>query len=332
MEPSPSAAFLARSLASALSLSLHHASGLLAQPAYLCKILCKGLKGSFQPIQTWYREVYSRSRELGALMEREERGIATGMEAIGGGLGSEDAEVRYWVCRTITKVSGEIGEKGRGEMRQWVEREKLKDLICLCYSDSFLLDPILDLLLRIWPFPHFPQLFNSLIPSYLPQSCALFQFLACAASALLDNQSLTADLQSSGLIDNWLALSLKSAQYPSSSTRLSAYFLLSRLWIIYANMGISKVCEEILAVFGQGMSDRLEAVRVVCAGIAMEVIERMGAQGNAMEVWRMLVVKMAEEEIGSRMGDFYLVNAAYIIRKWPISPLLSLILPKVFPT
>ena len=330
MEPSPSAAFLARSLASAFSLSLHHASGLLAQPVYLCKILCKGLKGSFQPIQTWYREVYSRSRELGVLMEREETGIP--MQALGGGLESEDAEVRYWACRTITKVSGEIGEKGRGEMRQWVEREKLRDLIYLCYSDSFLLEPILDLMLRLWPFAHFPQLFNSLIPSYLPQDCALLQFLACAASALLDNQSLTSDLQSSGLIDHWLDLSLKSAQYPSSSTRLSAYFLLSRLWMIHANLGIAKVCGEILAVFGQGMSDRLEAVRVVCAGIAMEVMERMGAQGNAMEVWRMLVMKMAEEEIGSRMGDFYLVNAAYIIRKWPISPLLSLILPKVFPT
>lgn len=264
-------------------------------------------------------------------MEREERGIATGMEAIGGGLGSEDAEVRYWACRTITKISGEIGEKGRGEIRQWAEREKLRDLIYLGYFDSFLLEPILDLMLRIWPFPHFPNLFNSLIPSYLPQSCSILQFLASAASALLDNQSLTADLQSSGLIDNWLALSLKSAPNPSSSTRLSAYFLLSRLWVMYANMGKTTVCGEILAVFGQGMSDRLETVRVICAGIAMEVMERMGTQGNSMEIWRMLVVKMAEEEVSSRMGDFYIVNAAGLIRKWPISPLLSLILPKVLP-
>ena len=334
MDPSTPISFLSLSLSHAFSLSLHHSTSLLSQPTqHFSKILCKGLQGSFLPVQTWYREMYSRGRELAGLLEKQGTGITDVMRALSGGLDSEDGEVRYWTCRTLGKLSREIGEKGSGEIRQWAEREILKDLVYRCYYDPMLLDSILDLLICIWPFPHFPQLFNVLIPINLPTSCTLVQFLSCTASLLIENQSLTTDLQNSGLLDHWLDLSLKSAQFPSNSTQLSAYFLLSRLWIIYTYIGKSEVCGRILALFGQGMNDRVETLRVICAGMAMEVLEMLGMQGKGIEVLKLVLVKVVEEEIGSMMGDFYMCNLALVLRKvqgFPLSPLLSLLLPKVF--
>jgi hypothetical protein len=89
------------------------AAGLLTQKGkYLTHVIAKGLRGKFEPIVSWYQDMYANMRLIIQLIEREEASGSLNLmlSALRPGFVSKSIEVTVWTCRLFAKLGAEFIE------------------------------------------------------------------------------------------------------------------------------------------------------------------------------------------------------------------------------
>lgn len=89
------------------------AAGLLTQKGkYLSHIVVKGLRGKFEPIISWYQDMYANMKSILQLVEKEEASGSLNLmlSALRPGLVSKSIEVTVWTCRLFAKLGAEFIE------------------------------------------------------------------------------------------------------------------------------------------------------------------------------------------------------------------------------
>jgi len=74
---------------------------------YLAHVLAKGIKGNFEPITDWYKQVYANSKHLLQLIVKEEStgSVNMALQAFKPGLYSKNEDVAHWACRLLGKLA-----------------------------------------------------------------------------------------------------------------------------------------------------------------------------------------------------------------------------------
>ena len=96
------------SLSKALSLNSKQSMALLVNGnKYLAHVLAKGIKGNFEPVIYWYKELYAQSKHILQLVIKEEStgSVPTILQALKPGLYSKNEEVAQWTCRFLSKIA-----------------------------------------------------------------------------------------------------------------------------------------------------------------------------------------------------------------------------------
>jgi hypothetical protein len=103
--------FILNTLCNSLNLKPKQAAGLLTNGnQYLIHASVRGLKGNYEPIISWFQEVYSHSKHLSDLMIESEnanigKALLTTMNGLKSGLYSLSRDVISWCARLMGKIA-----------------------------------------------------------------------------------------------------------------------------------------------------------------------------------------------------------------------------------
>ena len=74
---------------------------------YLAHVVAKGIKGNFDPVIYWYKELYAQAKHILQLVIKEEStgSVPTLLQALKPGLYSKNEDVCQWSCRLLSKIA-----------------------------------------------------------------------------------------------------------------------------------------------------------------------------------------------------------------------------------
>jgi len=316
--------FLLISLCGSLGLKPKQAVGLLAHELqYLKKVLARGLKGDFTPVQGWYQALYADSERLSWLLQQRPEELNTTLTVLGQGLVSADLPVRQWTCKLLSKQSFELEELGLMEpLWRWFTETAVQLLLPLCESECA--EDAVDVLLHLSQGRLLP-LFSEVLAAALPLPSRYLSFLATVLEILCLSTSAKTDLQDSGVTVFVRDLALRQAESVHSDCRLTALLVLRSLWLHFP------LDHNIESALKRGMNDRLELIRASCAVLLLEALEASSDTPQAAGLYKALTLKLGAEVADSNTDYLLLHGFCRLLiaaPHLPLTPLLDILTPK----
>lgn len=316
--------FLLISLCGSLGLKPKQAVGLLAHELqYLKKVLARGLKGDFTPVQGWYQVLYADSERLSWLLRQKPDELNTTLTVLGQGLASADLSVRQWTCKLLSKQSFELEELELMEpLWRWFTETAVLLLLPLCESECA--EAAVDVLLHLSQ-GRLLSLFSEVLATALPLPSRYLSFLATVLEVLCLSASAKTDLQDSGVTVFVRDLALRQAESVQSDCRLTALLVLRSLWLHFP------LDHNIESALKRGMNDRLELIRATCTVLLLEALEAASDTPQAAGLYKALALKLGAEVADSNTDYLLLHGFCRLLTaapNLPLAPLLDILTPK----
>ena len=316
--------FLLLSLCGSLRLKPNQAVGLLAHELhYLKKVLARGLKGDFGPVQDWYQALYADSERLSSLLQQKPEELNTTFTVIGQGLICADLSVRHWTCKLLSKLSFELEERGLMEpLWRWFCEHAVLLILPLCESECA--EAAVDVLLHLSQ-GKLMSLFSVVLTAALPVPSRYLSFMSSVLEILCASASAKADLQDSGVLIFLRDLALRQAESVHSDCRLTALLVLRSLWLHFSHD------PSIESALKRGMHDRLELIRTSCAVLLLEALEVSSNTPQAADLYKALALKLGAEVADSNTEYLLLHGFRRLLTSTPhlpLTPLLDILTPK----
>lgn len=183
---------------------------------YLMHSVVKGLKGNFEPVLSWYQELYSLSEYFADIIcleskkNKKHSTLIMAMNAVKTGCFSHNYDVAQWCLRFITKLVYEFEESDCTDaLYEWfintTQEGGIKAILYVLKRHSDLIESVVNVFIQFAKgslIDILKELMRSLYPSALEYIAIVNDF----THVLAENKEYKDEMISSGLIDFWLEM------------------------------------------------------------------------------------------------------------------------------
>ena len=320
--------FLLISFCKNFSLRPKQAAGLLTQGGkYLAYIISKGLKGKFNPIISWYQEIYANISHLLKLVSNEEASgsVPLMLASLKSGFNSKNIETVLWCCRVFSKMGSELYEQDLlPPAWDWfvVEGGGLEGCLQACKRFGAEVKSQVVSVLVQFARNNFYELFTIQMRNYLMENVSYLstmnEFLQCFSEIRAAKQ----ELATAGIIEYWLEMGIRLADNESSETvdvRLSGVNFICDIWMEYPGVIENRemFAGDIITVLKKGWKDRLKILKMGCIGKAFQLLEVFTVERNpfAPIIYKTLTFYLVESYNDQLAREFIMHNFNYLFER-----------------
>lgn len=183
---------------------------------YLMHSVVKGLKGNFEPVLSWYQEMYSLSEYFAEIIclesqkHKKHNTLIMSMNVIKTGCFSHNYDVAQWCLRFITKLIYEFEDTYCTDaLYEWfintTQEGGIKAILYILKRHSDLIESVVNCFIQFAKgslVDIMRELMKSLYPSALEYVAIINDFV----HVLAENKDYKEELLSAGLIDSWMEM------------------------------------------------------------------------------------------------------------------------------
>ena len=323
--------FLLLSFCSSFHLSPKQAAGLLARNnQFLSRILLKGLKGDFEPVVTWYQNLYQCTPRLSELLQRDQTSIDSVLTALKPGMGSKASEVVQWSLRTYTKLALDLEERGLADKAwEWFTLKGLEAVVGAVRKWGVeMRSNGMETLLH-FAHPHLLEFFSLHLRDLLADSGVYFGFLLDLLPLMKETQWATEALLSCRVLQYWVEAAGREAA--GSKVKLTALLFLTYIWqeFISTTDDSEAALDTLLTSLKRAFHESSLLVKSTALGLLLELLDFLTQTKSATApvLYKTLTLLMMELEPHELIREQLVYSFRRVLIESPSIPLGVLLEP-----
>lgn len=314
------------------------AAGLMTQGGkYLTYVISKGLKGKHEPVISWYSDMYANLTRIVELVASEvaQGSIEIILSSLQSGFLSKNPDTVLWTCRIFAKLGSDLYElELLPQAWDWFVSESSGLESCIiCYSRfEFLIQSQLINVLVQFGRNNFTELFTIQLRSCLPTISSYLNTMDNFLPGLCEIRAAKSEIQSAGIIDYWIKLSLQESEL-EGQTKLSASNLLCNIWMLFPTIleNNEGIASEILSLLKRLWRDKSRVLKFCSICKAFQLLENFTNERNpyAPIIYKTLTFYLVENYREIEIREVILNNFLDMFEKNPGIPIGILLDPLI---
>jgi hypothetical protein len=313
---------------------------------YLMHAVVKGLKGNFEPVLSWYQEMYSLSKYFADIITLESKKnkkhntLIMAMNVVKTGCFSHNYDVSQWCLRFITKLIYEFEDTPCTDaLYEWfintTQEGGIKAILYTLKRHSDLIENVVNCFIQFAKgslIDILKELMRSLYPSPLEYIAIVNDF----THVLSENKEYREEMLSSGLIDFWLEFCVRQADNDgthSSEERTAAVTFLSDMWVMFTEKLFQRedLGSQILRVLKRASRDRFRPLRLTALSQMFRLLDIFSKTKNSYAplIYKALAMSLVENHADSTTREYIMQNLELAFDAQPTIPVGFVVEPLV---
>lgn len=299
-------------------------------------MIVKGLKGKFEPIVEWYKEVLSNSDYLLTILNSNEEGwssIKQMLDIFKAGFYSKQPEVAVWTCKLLTKMATNFHKKGHGGAAwDWFIGKPAGGLNgifhCITKSHGVSLEALVALLCEFGKY-NYVELFTHYFKLLFKQEIDYLRTVTDLIQPLADYKISKEEIINSGVLSFWIDISIKRGDTdlnPNSKPEDRAILLslLLEIWTNFPNVVEAKdeYADNIIKMAQRANRDKNESLQLVSLALLFKLLDAFASERNPYSpiVYKTITFALVENHQKTKIREFILHNFKYVFEMYPNIP------------
>lgn len=211
----------------------------------------------------------------------------------------------------------------------------IKAILYTLKRHSDLIEPVVNCLLQFTKdslFDIMKDLFKSLYPSGQEYISVISDF----THVLADTKEYRDDMLNTGMIDYWLEVHVRQADFDGSDSpeeRTAAIAFLADLWTLFPDKLYQRedLADQILKVFKRAARDKFRPLRITALSQSFRLLDNFSRQKNtyAPSIYKALAMSLVENHSESTTREYIMQNFEQIFETQPTIPVGIVVEPLV---
>jgi len=332
--------FLLFTLISKMKLKATQALALLANSnTLLIHVIIKGLKGQFDPVISWYKELFAHCESLVKLFKTDPEGLSSTfhvLDIIKSGLHSKSLEVGNWTLRLMGKVaSGMNDEEMSGAAWDWFVRENggLQVILSSITRTKDLINENLVSVLCQFGRYNSMELFTHNIKLSIQDQRMYMEFVTDLLEPLADHKLTRDELMDKGIIEFWINLACGKGDIANSNTqeRATALKLLTKIWLTFPSIIEDEYSDLIIRLLQRANRDKAIGLQTTSVALLFTLLHNFAFDRNhfALLIYKTLTFALVENYQKEELRELILINFRIILEDFNTIPLNVLLDPLI---
>ena len=334
--------FLLFSLISKMKLKYNQALSLLANSnTLLIHVIIKGLKGDFEPVVDWYKELFLHCDILVKLFETDPEGLISALHVLDimkAGLYSKSLEVANWALRLMSKTASEMNyKKMSGVAWDWFTSENggLQVLLSSIRKSKELINENLVSVLCQFGRYNFMELFTHNMKLVIEDQRAYMEVVIKLLEPLADYKLSRDELYEKGVIAFWIDFACRKADVTNSDVqeRSIALILLVEIWQAFPTVVEEKAefSDLIIRLLQRANRDKYTALQICSVALLFRLLQNFAMDRNpfALMIYKTLTFTLVENHQKMELREFLLENFKEILEEFNTIPINILVEPLI---
>ena len=330
--------FLLSTVVLKMGLKSNQALALLSNSsALLVHVIIKGLKGNFEPIINWYRELSTHCKVLVRIFSTEPEGVTATfrvLDIIKAGLYSNSAEVANWSLRLLGKIANQMNEHGiSGVAWDWFISENgcLQIILQSIESRKGLISENIVSVLCQFGAHNLKELFTHNMKLPIEGHKTYTELITRLIEPLAKYKTIHDELINQGIITFWLDFGSRKADVVNINVgeRTAALSLLVEIWSHFS-VDVKDECKDlIILLLRRACRDKSIEVQVLAISLLFRLLEDLALERNpyALFMYKSLTFALVENHQRIELREFILENFKIIFENCNTIPVNILLDP-----
>jgi len=305
---------------------------------YLINAIIKGMKGDFNDVIEWYKQIYTNEELLVKLLEKEPDPtgpVVTVLDIIKAGFYSKSSEISVWTCKLLSKMAVDFSKSSlAGTSWEWfiAENGGLMGLLhCYRKNHHLVAESTISLMCQFGEHC-FVELFTHHLKNYAGDIAEYFQLLSVFMQPLSEYRLSRDQINTKGVFENWLDLACQKAEPANSdqNERAAALSFLVEAWLsFHAKIEESPhYADSIVKLLQRANRDRNKGMQIMSIALQFKLLDLFAVEKDpyAPIIYKTLTFALISNESNEEVREFMIKNFKLIFdtfRAIPIGILLD---------
>jgi hypothetical protein len=329
--------FLLSSIVLTMDLKSNQALALLSNSStLLIHVIVKGLKGNFEPIINWYKELFIHCKVLVRIFSVEAEGVTAifhVLDIIKAGLYSKSVEVANWSLRLLGKIASQMNEYGiSGVAWDWFINENgcLHIILHSIENHKELLSENIVSVLCQFGMHNLKELFTHNMKLAIEDHIGYTKLITRLIEPLAKYKTIHDELINQGIITFWLDYGCRKVDVNTNiGERITALSLLVEIWLHFS-VGVEDERKDlIIRLLQRACRDKSIEVQVLAISLLFKLLENFALEHNpyALFMYKSLTFALVENHQRVELRELILENFIIIFEDCNTIPVNILLDP-----
>lgn len=306
-------------------------------------VIVKGLKGDFNPVTDWYKEILANSDQLMKIIDNQDEGWATAkklLDIFKAGLYSKNPDVVLWACKLLSKCATDLHTKGySGEVWDWFVGSTASGLQGILHSieknHTIAIEGAISVMCQFGKY-NYSELFTHYLKLCFSNIRDYFRIVSTFIQPLSEYKTSKDEIISAGILFYWIDLACKKADMDIVGTnkpedRAAALGLLMEIWIYFPNVVEEKAeyADYIIKLAQRANRDKSDILQYVSLVLLFKLLDIFAAEKNPYGpiVYKTLTFALVENHQKAQIRQLILDNFTLVFDSFPSIPVSIVIEP-----
>jgi len=309
------------------------------------QIIIKGLKGKYEPVIDWYKEILINCNHLMNILDNKDEGwtnMKQMLDIFKVGIYCKHSEVVLWACKLLTKMAAEIHIKQlSGPAWDWFVSNQtgcLQNILyCLKNTKSIAFEVATPLLCEFGKY-NYVELFTHYLKRFCKQDFEYFSLAINFIQPLAENKIIKEEIANAKIIPIWIDYALKKGDSDANPNcrledRSIILSLLFEIWSFFPNIieVNPEYADNIIKMAQRANRDKNESLQVISLTLLFNLMDHFAKDKKpyAPIVYKTLTFALVENHQKTKIREIILNNFKVTFEMFPNIPASIILEPYI---